>query len=295
MSRDESARSGSEARPAEASLAPGEPAFGVVGDVTAQRSAPPPAFELASLGAIWNREVTLFRRFWASTTFASIVEPTIYLLAFGFGIGALVSQVNGIPYIEYIATGTVATAVLFSSAFAGMFTTFVRRVYQQSYDAILATPIDVREVVWGEATWIAAKAGVYGCAPLVVALAFGLHPTWGMLAVPFIGFLTGLGFALFGMWMSGVVPGIDSFNYVTSAVITPLFLIAGTFFPITNMPPFVQFLAQLNPLYHCVQLVRHACFGWVWPNDLGNLLALVAFAALMGWLAVRTLRSKLVL
>jgi lipooligosaccharide transport system permease protein len=137
----------------------------------------------------------------------------------------------------------------------------VRRTYQKSYEAVLATPVDVHEVVLAEASFIAAKAGVYGCAPLIVAMCFGLDPSVGMLLVPFIGFVTGLGFALFGVWVAAVMPSIDSFNYIISAVLTPLLLVAGTFFPIDQLPGWAQALAQVNPLYHCVQLVRHAVFG----------------------------------
>ena len=96
-------------------------------------------WDTAAFRGVWTRELTLFRRLWPATTVSSIAEPTIYLLAFGFGFGALVSEINGIPYVEFLATGTVAVAVLFSSVFAGMFTTYVRRVYQRTYDAVLAT------------------------------------------------------------------------------------------------------------------------------------------------------------
>ena len=250
--------------------------------------------ELSAVQGVWKRETTLFRRYWPSTTFSSVVEPTIYLLAFGLGFGSLVSVVNGYRYIEFLGTGVVATAVLFSSAFAGMFATFIRRVFQKSYDAILATPVDVHELVAAEATWIAAKAGVYGCAPLLVAIGFGLDPSWGMLLVPFVGFLTGLGFALFGIWVSAVVPSIDSFNYIISAVLTPLFLVAGTFFPIDQLPEWAQTVAQVNPLYHCVQLVRHAAFGLQPLHDLAHAGALVLFALLMGFLAERKMRARLI-
>ena len=243
---------------------------------------------------VLTREAIMFRRLWLSTTFASVVEPTIYLLAFGFGLGALISNINGYSYIEFVGTGSVATAVLFSSVFTGMFTTYVRRVYQKTYDGLLSTPVNVSEVMTAEGIWIAAKAGVYGCAPLLVAMCFGLPPSWGMLAVPLIAFLTGLGFGYFGQWMSGIVPSIDAFNYVTSALITPLFLVAGTFFPLTSLPQWAQALAQLNPLYHCVQLVRHAAFGWEGWADVWNVAFLVVFAILMRMLSVRRLRKRLV-
>ena len=127
-----------------------------------------------------------------------------------------------------------------------------------------------------------------------MALFFGLDPTWGMLAIPAINFVTGTGFAMFGQWISGVVPSIDSFSYVTSIVITPLFLVAGTFFPLDNFPSWAQTLAQLNPLYHSVQLVRDAVFGWQ-ADDWWHLTFLIGFAALMGFLAIRRLRSRLIL
>ena len=272
-------------------------------DATAQEAArtrtegKPPAmrgFERAAFAGVWIREWVLFKRLWKSTTFSSIVEPTIYLLAFGFGLGGLISEIDGYSYVEYVGTGTVATAVLFASVFAAMFNTFVKREFLKTYDAILATPVDVKEVMTAEAAWLALKAGVYGNAPLLVAMAFGLQPRWGMLVIPFVAALTGLGFAFLGQWISTVVPSIDSFNYVTSAVVTPLFLLAGTFFPLTNFPPIVQTLAQFNPLYHCVQLVRDASFGFQPAADVGHVLALIAFALIAGFLSIRGSRRKLI-
>jgi lipooligosaccharide transport system permease protein len=248
-----------------------------------------PAFE-----GVWNREFTLFKRFWVSTTFSSVVQPTIYLLAFGLGVGTMVGKIGGSAYVQYVGTGTVATAVLFASAFPGMFNTYVRRVFQHTYDALLAAPVSVDELVTAEGSWIALRAGVYGSVPLLVTFCFGLTPTWGMLAVPFIAFLTGLGFAYFGMWVSAIVKTIDSFTYVTSAVLTPLFLLAGTFFPIANLPRWAQVAAQFNPLYHCVKLVRDASFDWYVTADLYHLSVLVVFAVITWRLALSALRSKLV-
>jgi lipooligosaccharide transport system permease protein len=252
------------------------------------------AVEPTAFAGVFTREITLFRRVWLSTAFGSIVEPTINLLAFGFGLGALVSSVQGIPYIQFIGTGTVATAVLFASVFAGMYDTYIKRTFRKTYDGILATPVDVPELFLAEGAWIAVKAGVFGMAPLLVAMIFGLPPSWGMLAIPFICFLTGLGFGFMGQWFSGIVPSIDSFTYVQSALITPLFVLAGIFFPLEGLPQWVQTSAQLNPLYHCVQLVRNAVFGWEPLNDLGHTLALVLFAAAMATLSIRVLRRKLI-
>ena len=92
-------------------------------------------------------------------------------------------------YVDFVGTGTVATAVLFSSAFPAMFGTFVKYQFQRTYDAILAAPVDTEELVTAEALWIATRAGVYGCVPMVVAMVFGLDPSWGMLLVPFIAWI----------------------------------------------------------------------------------------------------------
>src|SRR5213594_2050541 len=160
-------------------------------------------FEGPALTGVLVREVVNYSSYWRSSTFSSTVEPTIYLLAFGFGFGSLVSKVAGRPHVEFVWTGTVATAVLFSSAFPAMFGTFVKYQFQRTYDAILAAPVDTEELVTAEALWIATRAGVYGCVPLIVAMFFGLPPAWGMLFVPFIGFLAGLGWSCFGIMVAG--------------------------------------------------------------------------------------------
>ncbi|GAA4631256.1 ABC transporter permease [Actinoallomurus vinaceus] len=251
-------------------------------------------FEWAPVRGVWRRELALFRRYWTSTSFAATVEPTIYLLAFGFGFGSLLGHIAGYRYVDFVGTGVVATASLFTSAFPGMFNTYIRRTYQHSYDAVLAAPVDVHELVAGETSWIAVKGGLFSCVPLLVALAFGLHPSAGMLAVPVFTILTAIGFALFGVWMSTVVPSINSFDYVISGVLTPIFLVAGTFFPVDGLPGWARTAARFNPLYHCVELVRHAAFGFRPLADLGHVGALVLFAALMWVLAVRGMRRRLI-
>ncbi|GLZ10015.1 transport permease protein [Actinomadura sp. NBRC 104425] len=266
-------------------------------DRAAERVAPPRPlrrFELAPVGGIWRHELALFRRYWRSQTFAATVEPTFYLLAFGYGFGSLVAVVSGMRYLDFMATGVVGIAALFTAVFPGMFNGYIRRVFQHTYDAILATPVDVHELVAGEALWIAAKSSVYSCTPLVVALFFGLDPAPGMLLVPFVVFWLSLGFALFGMWTSTVVPSINSFDYVITGVVTPLFLVAGTFFPVDALPRWAQYVAMANPLFHCVELVRHAVFGLRPAADVGHLALLVVFSALMWLLAVRGMRRRLI-
>lgn len=250
--------------------------------------------ERPAVTGVLVREIINFSSYWRSTTFSSTVEPTIYLLAFGFGFGSLVATVEGLDYVEFVGTGTVATAVLFASVFATMFGTFVKREYQRTYDAILAAPVDAEELVTAEVIWVSIRAGVYGTIPLLVAMIFGLDPAWGMLTVPLIGFVTGFGWAAFGVLISAILKSIDHFSYITSTVVTPVFLLSGTYFTFDELPRWVQVAAQFNPLYHCVQLVRHASFGWEGWTDLGHLGAIVLFGVLMWRLAIWRTNLRLV-
>jgi lipooligosaccharide transport system permease protein len=257
----------------------------------APAASPPPRrrlgrLERPALAGVLVREVINFSSFWRSVVFSSTVEPTVYLLAFGFGIGSLVSRVQGLDYVEFVGTGTVATAVMFSSVFASMFGTFVKREFQRTYDAILAAPVDAEELVTGEVLWISLRAGVFGTVPLLVAMVFGLDPAPGMLVVPLVGFITGFGWASFGVLISALLKSIDHFSYVTSIVITPVMLVAGTYFPLSGLPEWAQVLGNLNPLFHCVELVRHASFGFRGWVDLGHVGAILAFGLVMWRLAI---------
>jgi lipooligosaccharide transport system permease protein len=250
--------------------------------------------EPAAIGGVMSREVANFRTFWKSNTFSSVLEPVIYLLAFGLGLGAtLVDRVDGLDYVEYVGTGMVATAVIFSSAFPAMFGTFVKERFQRTYDAILAAPVDVEELVTAEMLWIGIRSSVYGSFPLIVSMAFGLDPAPGMLLVPFFAFITSLIFSGFGVAVAASVSKIDQFNYVTTLFITPLFLVAGTFFPIDQLPEAVQIASLFNPLHHLVELVRHAAFGFE-ATDLLRVAALAVLAVVMWRVAVNRMEKRLI-
>jgi lipooligosaccharide transport system permease protein len=251
--------------------------------------------ERAAISGVMVREVVNFSSFWRSSSFSSTVDPTIYLLAFGFGFGSLVSKVAGYDYIQFVGTGIVATTVLFSGAFPAMYSTFVKYQFQHTYDAILAAPVDTEELVTAEALWIATRTGVYGCVPMLVAMVFGLSPSWGMLLVPFIAALAGYGWASFGIFIAAKAKSIESFSYWQSGLLTPMFLVAGTFFPLDKLPTWAQVLGNVNPLFHCVQLVRHAVFGLKGWEDLGHLAFLVVFALVAWRLAIRFMERRLIL
>jgi len=250
--------------------------------------------EPTAIAGVMSREVANFRTYWKGTTFSSVMEPLVYLLAFGLGLSAtLVDEVNGVPYIQFVGTGMVATAVIFSSALPAMFGTFVKHRFQNTYDAILAAPVDVEELVSAEMLWIGLRSGTYGCVPLLVTIAFGLDPAWGMLLTPLFCFVTALGFAGFGVAMAATVAKIDQFNYVTALFVTPLFLVAGTFFPIDGLPQGFQVVAQANPLHQLVELVRAGAFGFEWA-DIARFAFLVVFALITWRVAIHQMHKRLI-
>lgn len=250
--------------------------------------------EPSAVFGVMSREVANFRTFWKSTTFTSMVEPLVYLLAFGIGLGStLVADVDGIEYVQFVGTGIVAIAVIFSSIFPAMFGTFVKHRFQRTYDAILAAPVDVSELVTAEMLWIALRTSVFGTFPLIVTMLFGLEPAPGMLLVPLFCFISSLAFAGFGITIAASVAKIDQFSYFQTLIITPLFLVAGTFFPIDQLPQWAQVAAEFNPLYQLVTLVRNACFGFE-AVDLLRVAGLLLLAIFAWRLAIARLTKRLI-
>jgi lipooligosaccharide transport system permease protein len=251
--------------------------------------------EPSAVAGVMSRDITNFKTYWKSATFSSVIDPTIYLVAFGVGLGALISTIDDVDYVYFLGTGMVATAVLFSSVFSAMYGVFVKHRFQRTYDAILAAPVDTEELVTAEVVWLGLRAGAYGIAPLLVTMVFfGLDPVPGMLLVPIIGAITGVGFAGLGVFAAALVPKIDHFSYIQSALITPLFLVSGTFFPIEELPEAAQVISNFNPLYNCVELIRDAVLYSFEATDLLRVAFLIAFAFLTWRLAIWRLEKRLI-
>ena len=211
-----------------------------------------------------SRDVAIFGRYWKATTFSSVVQPTIYLLAFGLGFGALHAARSAHVKLrcEYVATGVGRDGGAVLLGLPG----HVQHV------RALAVPAHLRRDAGGagrrrgadhrrDAVDLAARRRLRpGAAARRVRVRPGTRMR-GCCSCRSIGFVTGFGFAAFGVLIAAVAKTIDNFNYVTSAVLTPMFLVAGTFFPVSTLPDGVRQIAQINPLYHCVQLVRDASLG----------------------------------
>lgn len=205
---------------------------------------------------VWQRNRDVFFRLWHSEAPGFLAEPIIILLAMGLGLGAYVGLVNGQEYIEFITPGIVASYAMFSASFECTYGSFVRMEYQKTYDAIIATPLNVEDVIAGEIFWGATRALMTGTVILVIAAAFQLvHSPW-VLLIPLVSFLEGIMFAAIAISFTSIVPAIYSFNYFFTLFITPMFFFSGVFFPLDSFPAIVQNLSWIAPLTPVVRLTR---------------------------------------
>ena len=249
----------------------------------------------AVVGAIVYREWLVFRHVWASVAFGSLLEPVTYFVAFGYGYGVLVSELAGLSYLEFIATGTIAIGVLFSSIFPALINGYVRRRVQGLYDGLLSAPVSVAELVTGEALWNALRVTMVALITTLVATIFGVRFGPGVLLVPLIAVVSGFGFACAGTAFGALLRSAHQFDFVIVGVIVPMFVCAGTFFPIENLPDVLRFVALVNPLYHCVEVLCAAVFGVHGAvTTLGHLGVVLGFGALAWVTAVLTFRNAVI-
>jgi lipooligosaccharide transport system permease protein len=194
----------------------------------------------------------------------SLIEPIIYLIAFGFGLGGFIPSINGQPYVYFLGPALVAIAIMNGSFFECTFASFVRMYFQKTFDAIVATPVSVEEVVAGELLWGATRSMINATIVLVVIAVFGLVTSPLFFLLPLIAFFGGLMFASIAMCFTAIAPNIDFFNYPSFLFLTPMLFLAGTFFPLTSpsLPSSVQGIAMaILPLTHLVNITRGVVSG----------------------------------
>jgi lipooligosaccharide transport system permease protein len=206
---------------------------------------------------VWHRNLTVFTRTWQVNFFPPLVEALLYLFAIGMGIGSYVKEIEGIPYVNFIAPAILAIAVMNSAFFECTYGSYVRMYYQKSFDAMIATPLSIEDVIAGELLWGATRSVIYVMIMLPVLAVFGvISLPFSLLAIP-VAFLGGLMFAGIAMCFTAITPSIDTLNYPSFLFITPMSLFSGTFFPLTLLPVFLQYLAlALLPLTHLVAMMR---------------------------------------
>lgn len=247
---------------------------------------------------VWQRNLTVYRQNWKISFIPPLLEPLFYLLAFGVGLSALIGTIHfrgsEISYISFIAPALLAINIMNNAFFENTYASFVRMYYQKTFDAMMATPLSLEEIITGEIIWGATKSVIATTIMLGVISLFGLirYPE-GYLIVP-LAFIGGVAFGSIGMYFTGIVSHIELFNLPVFLFITPMFLFSGTFFPVENLPGWAQHLAVLLPLTHIVNLTRSLSLGIIDISLLPGLCYFVILCLIFFPLAIHKMRRRLI-
>lgn len=242
---------------------------------------------------IWQRNRDVFFRLWQSEAPGTIIEPIIILVAMGLGLGAYVGAVDGQEYIQFMAPGIIAAFAMFSVFGECTYGTFFRMEERRTFDAIIATPLNVEDVVAGEIFWGATRGLMTGVVILVITAAFQLvHSPW-VLLVPVLSFMQGVLFASIAVFFTSLVPSFYTFNHVFTLFLSPMFFFSGVFFPLSQFPEIVQNLSWIAPLTPVVVLMRALFLGEFGVIHLAAVLYIVAVTAVFFALALVLMRRRL--
>jgi lipooligosaccharide transport system permease protein len=248
---------------------------------------------------VWRRDWLVTRKSWLIGFMTPLLEPILYITSLGFGFRILIPEIqyegHTLTYVVFMAPAIIATNIMYTAFMENSFSSFVRMYYQKTYDAIMATPLSVDEIIVGEIMWGATKSLMAATIMVIVLSLFGLvHYPTGLGLLP-LAFLGGLLFGAIGMLFTAFVKSIDMFNLPIFLFITPMYLFSGTFFPLENLPNWAQSVAWALPLTHLVSLARNLCLGTVsWMNILVSGGYLLTATMLLVPLALRLMHRRLI-
>ncbi|HEX2065809.1 MAG TPA: ABC transporter permease [Candidatus Thermoplasmatota archaeon] len=265
-----------------------------------QAAVPPLDVDARNAWAMVRRNRDVYLKTWKTNFLPPLVEPLLYLLSLGYGLGVLVRDIVVPPYppmtyAQFVAPGILCITMMQVAFGETTYNSFIRMWFQKTWEAITATPLTLDDVLVGELAWAALKAAINALLMALVIAAFGLIP-WLLvpLVVP-VALLVGMVFAGIGLCWSALVKGIDGFSFAMYLFMTPMMLLAGTFFPLSQLPPAAQWTAQAFPLTHAVLVMRPIALGH--PLDVPLLpvaylaAAALAFPLLSIWLMKRKLAA----
>ena len=247
---------------------------------------------------VWQRNLRVYQRIWKINFLPPLLEPVLYIVAFGLGFGGLIGKISyqhlEISYVAFITPALLAINIMNNAFFENTYASFVRMYYQKTFDALLATPLSLEEVITGEIIWGATKSVIATVIMQAALSMFGLiaYPH-GLLIIP-LAFLGGIAFGSIGMLCTGIVPSIDMFNLPLFLFITPMFLFSGTFFPIDNLPQWAKSLSLLFPLTHLVHIVRQLSLGIIHAGLLWQVGYLIVFSLIFFPLGLFAMHQRLI-
>lgn len=245
---------------------------------------------------VFRRNLLVWRKLAIPSLVGNIAEPLITLVAFGYGLGALVGQVqlNGtaIPYILFLASGSICMSAMNAASFEALYSAFSRMQVQRTWDGIMNAPVRLDDVVFAEMLWAAFKSLFTTSIILLVMLALGIsHSPMLLLAWPLLG-LVGITFSSIALIFNALAKGYDFFTYYFTLFLTPTMFLSGVFFPRDQLPGVMRVISDWLPLTAAVELVRPLFLGQ-WPTQgLPHLALLVGYAVAGFWVALVLTRKR---
>ena len=243
--------------------------------------------------AVWRRNYLVWRKLAAESVLGDVIEPLFYIAGFGVGFGVMLPQVEGVKYVAYLAGGMVCYSTMMSASFEVLYSGFTRMHVQRTWEGILNAPVSLEDVVFAEWMWGATKSVLPGMAVLAVAAALGLVHAWSAVLILPVAFLAGLCFSGLGLVVTALAKSYDFFQYWFTLALMPMMLLSGVFYPVTNMPGWLQAFAQVLPLTHGVELARPLLLGRSPAAPLVHAAALLAYAVAGYAVAMALLRRRL--
>ena len=238
------------------------------------------------------RNLLVWKKLAVPSVIGNIAEPLITLVAFGYGLGSLIGQIDGQPYISFLASGSIAVSAALAATFEALYSAYSRMQMQKTWDSIMNAPIALDDIVFAEMLWAAFKSLFSVAAIMIVIFVLGISraPTM-LLALPVLGFV-GVTFASVALVFNALAKGYDFFTYYFTLVITPMTFLSGVYFPIAQMPGWLQVVANALPLTAAVELVRPLILGELPHDMLRPALILAAYAAGGYYLALVLTRRR---
>jgi lipooligosaccharide transport system permease protein len=242
---------------------------------------------------VWRRNFLVWRKLAIPSMLGNLADPMLYMLGLGFGIGSLLPEVDGTPYITFLAAGTVCYSTMNSATFEALYSAFSRMQVQRTWDAIMNAPVGLDDVVIAEALWAASKSFLSGLAILAVIWILGLSRSPLLLWLIPLTLLIGLAFGSLGLSMTALAPSYDFFMYYFTLAVTPMVLLCGVFFPVRQLPPALQHLSAALPLTHAIDLARPLVNGRTPSDPILHVVVLAAYALAGLYLALVLTRRRL--
>jgi lipooligosaccharide transport system permease protein len=226
------------------------------------------------------RNADVFLKTWKTSIIPPFLDPLFYLVGMGYGLGALVTKIEGMTYIHFIAPALIASVMMTAPFFENAIGSYVRLYYQKTFDAMISTPVSIEDVATGEILYGAMKALLQSVSILIVVMAFGLIKSPLALLIPFFAVYAGFVNGAIALSYMTYIPSISYVDYFFTVIMTPMFIFAGTFFPISQLPVWAQKLAFFMPLYHIVNVTRALSTGTNLGTVPGDMLWLFICGAL---------------